>query len=46
MRPSILDPLFAAVTTLEGVGPKVAAQLQTLLVGNGAEGEPGVVDGG
>ena len=37
MRPSILDPLFAAVTTLEGVGPKVAAQLQTLLIGNGAE---------
>ncbi|MEC5290230.1 ATP-dependent DNA helicase RecG [Aurantimonas sp. C2-6-R+9] len=35
MRPSILDPLFAPVTTLEGVGPKVAAQFQTLLVGAG-----------
>jgi ATP-dependent DNA helicase RecG len=35
MRPSILDPLFAAVTTLEGVGPKVAAQFQTLLAGAG-----------
>ena len=35
MRPSILDPLFAPVTTLDGVGPKVAAQLQTLLAGPG-----------
>ncbi|EAU42920.1 ATP-dependent DNA helicase [Fulvimarina pelagi HTCC2506] len=32
MRPAILDPLFAAVTTLDGVGPKVAGLLQTLLV--------------
>ena len=24
MRPSLLDPLFAPITTLEGVGPKVA----------------------
>ena len=36
MRPSILDPLFAPVTTLDGVGPKIAAQLQTLLAGPGA----------
>ncbi|WP_102958397.1 ATP-dependent DNA helicase RecG [Mangrovicella endophytica] len=35
MRPSILDPLFAAVTTLDGVGPRVAELLQTLLVGGG-----------
>ncbi|TFF18771.1 ATP-dependent DNA helicase RecG [Jiella endophytica] len=32
MRPSLLDPLFAAVTTLEGVGPKLAGLLQTLLL--------------
>ncbi|MBP0614082.1 ATP-dependent DNA helicase RecG [Jiella mangrovi] len=32
MRPSLLDPLFAAVTTLDGVGPKLAGLLQTLLV--------------
>ncbi|MER0240317.1 ATP-dependent DNA helicase RecG [Fulvimarina sp. MAC8] len=32
MRPSVLDPLFASVTTLDGVGPKVAELLQTLLV--------------
>ncbi|MCQ0986245.1 ATP-dependent DNA helicase RecG [Jiella marina] len=32
MRPSLLDPLFASVTTLDGVGPKVAGLLQTLLV--------------
>ncbi|MBO0664455.1 ATP-dependent DNA helicase RecG [Jiella sp. MQZ9-1] len=37
MRPSLLDPLFAPVTTLEGVGPKVAGLLQTLLV---RPGEP------
>ena len=30
MRPSLLDPLFAPVTTLEGVGPKLAGLLQTL----------------
>jgi ATP-dependent DNA helicase RecG len=29
MRPSLLDPLFAPVTTLDGVGPKVAG-----LIGN------------
>ncbi|GGY42426.1 ATP-dependent DNA helicase RecG [Parvularcula lutaonensis] len=28
MRPSILNPLFADLTTLEGVGPKTAALLQ------------------
>jgi ATP-dependent DNA helicase RecG len=27
MRPGILDPLFADVTSLRGVGPKVAAQI-------------------
>ncbi|RFC63071.1 ATP-dependent DNA helicase RecG [Fulvimarina endophytica] len=35
MRPTCLDPLFAAVTTLDGVGPKVAGLLQTLLVRSG-----------
>ena len=32
MRPTVLDPLFASVTTLDGVGPKLAELLQTLLV--------------
>lgn len=36
MRPSVLDPLFAPVTGLPGVGPKVAEHLQTLLVPAGA----------
>ncbi len=31
MRPSILDPLFAPVTTLSGVGPKTAKALDKLL---------------
>ncbi len=31
MRPSILDPLFAPVTTLSGVGPKTARALDKLL---------------
>ncbi|KQT83493.1 ATP-dependent DNA helicase RecG [Aurantimonas sp. Leaf443] len=33
MRPSVLDPIFAPVTTLDGVGPKLATLLQTLLAG-------------
>src|SRR5688572_9793570 len=35
LRPSTLDPLFAPVTTLPGVGPKIAPLLDRLL------GEPG-----
>ena len=35
MRPTVLDPLFAAITSLDGVGPKLAGLLQTLLVGHG-----------
>ncbi|MGH6761585.1 MAG: ATP-dependent DNA helicase RecG [Phyllobacterium sp.] len=31
MRPSILDPLFASVRSLPGIGPKVSALLSTLL---------------
>jgi ATP-dependent DNA helicase RecG len=33
MRPSILNPLFAPVTGLEGVGPKIASLLSRLLDG-------------
>lgn len=36
MRPSILDPMFAPVTTLDGVGSKVALLLGNLL-GSGGE---------
>ena len=31
MRPSLLNPLFAAVTTLPGVGPKLAKHYARLL---------------
>ncbi|MEO0543860.1 MAG: ATP-dependent DNA helicase RecG [Pseudomonadota bacterium] len=31
MRPSILDALFAPITSLDGVGPKIAKQLGNLL---------------
>lgn len=31
MRPSLLDPLFASVRTLSGIGPKVTGLLATLL---------------
>src|SRR6185312_6590487 len=31
MRPSLLDPLFASATSLEGVGPKVVAMLANVV---------------
>ncbi|WP_315919600.1 ATP-dependent DNA helicase RecG [Mesorhizobium sp. SP-1A] len=31
MRPSLLDPLFAPITSLAGVGPKVAALIERVL---------------
>lgn len=31
MRPSLLDPLFAPITALEGVGPKVAALIEKVV---------------
>ena len=31
MRPSLLDPLFAALTSLPGVGPKLAKLFGRLL---------------
>ncbi len=38
MRPDILNPLFAPVSTLDGVGPKIAKLLERLLGGgNGIE---------
>ncbi|MTI45740.1 ATP-dependent DNA helicase RecG [Roseibium hamelinense] len=33
MRPSVLDPLFATVTTLPGVGPKIAKTISGLVGG-------------
>ncbi|WP_187971080.1 ATP-dependent DNA helicase RecG [Aquibium microcysteis] len=37
MRPSLLDPLFAPATTLEGVGPKVVALLEKVTPADVAE---------
>ena len=39
MRPEILNPLFAPVSTLEGIGPKLEKTLTRLLHGN-EQGEP------
>jgi ATP-dependent DNA helicase RecG len=41
MRPSLLDPLFAAITTLPGVGPKVEKLFRRLL---GREDVPRLID--
>jgi ATP-dependent DNA helicase RecG len=41
MRPSLLDPLFAAISALPGVGPKMEKLYRRLL---GREDEPRVVD--
>ncbi|GLK55653.1 ATP-dependent DNA helicase RecG [Methylopila capsulata] len=44
MRDSRLDPLFADVTSLPGVGPKVAKALTRLLGSSAGGGAPRVVD--
>lgn len=41
MRPSLLDPLFAAITTLPGVGPKVEKLFRHLL---GRDDVPRIID--
>lgn len=43
MRPTQLDPLFAPVSSLPGIGPRTARQLAVLL-GTGVEREPHVID--
>ena len=41
MRPNLLDPFFAAITTLPGIGPKLEKLYRRLL---GREDEPRLVD--
>jgi len=41
MRPTLLDPLFAAITTLPGIGPKLEKLYRRLL---GRDDEPRIVD--
>ncbi|MBP1850083.1 ATP-dependent DNA helicase RecG [Rhizobium halophytocola] len=43
MRPAILDPLFASITSLAGVGPKVAEMMATVLQRDSAD-EAKVID--
>jgi ATP-dependent DNA helicase RecG len=44
MRPDILNPLFRPVTSLAGIGPKLAVALKRLLATPEAAEEPRVVD--
>ncbi len=44
MRPQILNPLFASVSTLPGIGPKLTKTLTRLLRGNENEEEARIVD--
>ncbi|RLQ89442.1 ATP-dependent DNA helicase RecG [Notoacmeibacter ruber] len=44
MRPSLLDPLFAPVTSLAGVGPKVAENIARVVPTTGPEEVARIVD--
>lgn len=44
MRPSILDPLFAPVSTISGVGPRIAGLIERIVPDTGGATEPRVVD--
>lgn len=44
MRPSVLDPLFAPVTSIDGVGPKLATLIAKVVPGDVAGREARVAD--
>ncbi|MAW86675.1 MAG: ATP-dependent DNA helicase RecG [Phyllobacteriaceae bacterium] len=44
MRPSVLDPLFAPVTSIDGVGPKLAALIAKIVPGDLAGREARIAD--
>lgn len=44
MRPELLNPLFRPVTSLDGVGPKVALALRRLIGGGETDDPPRVLD--
>lgn len=44
MRPSILNPLFAPVTSIAGIGPRISAALSRLLTGGGEKEVAHVAD--
>jgi ATP-dependent DNA helicase RecG len=44
MRPDILNPLFGSVTTLPGIGPKLAVTLRKLIGVSETSDDPRVVD--
>ncbi|MCB1487536.1 MAG: ATP-dependent DNA helicase RecG, partial [Bauldia sp.] len=44
MRPTILNPLFRPVSSLAGIGPKLAVTLRKLIGGPDPDGEPRAID--
>ncbi len=44
MRPPVLNPLFRPVSSLAGIGPKLAVTLRKLLGGPDPDGEPRAID--
>ncbi len=44
MRPPVLNPLFAPISSLTGIGPKLAKALTRLLKGNEERDEPRIAD--
>ncbi|MEP5517066.1 MAG: ATP-dependent DNA helicase RecG [Bauldia litoralis] len=44
MRPPLLNPLFRPVSSLAGIGPKLAVTLRKLLGGPDPDGEPRAID--
>lgn len=44
MRPEILNPLFRPVSSLAGIGPKLAAALKRLVASSDAPEDPRVID--
>ena len=44
MRPLVLNPLFAAAVSLDGIGPKIGALLTKALRQSGPAGEPRIID--
>jgi ATP-dependent DNA helicase RecG len=44
MRPDVLNPLFRPVTSLKGIGPKMAVVVRRLITGSEAGDDPRVAD--
>jgi ATP-dependent DNA helicase RecG len=44
MRPSVLDPLFAPVSSISGIGPRIAGLIERIVADTGAAKEPRIAD--